>query len=156
MSNQDLRAEMICQVGLIVRDIDRAAQKFCEIFGFPKPPIIVTPGYERVKTTYEGQPSEATAKLAFFNTGQLQIELIEPDEKPSVWRDFLDQHGEGVHHIAFRVKDTERAVKHLAGYNVNVTQQGLYSDGSGMYTYLESTPQLAVVIELLQNFNEKG
>lgn len=156
MSNQDLKVEMICQVGFIVRDIDRAAQKFSEIFGFPKPPIIVTPGFERAKTKYDGQPSDATAKLAFFNTGQLQIELIEPDEKPSVWRDFLDQHGEGVHHIAFQVKDTEKVVQHLAGYDVDVVQQGLYSDGSGMYTYLDSSLQLGVSIELLQSFNEKG
>lgn len=152
MSHQDLNAEMICQVGFIVRDIDRAVQKFCEVFGFPKPEIVVTPGYERVKTTYEGQPSEATAKLAFFSTGQLQIELIEPDEKPSVWRDFLDQHGEGVHHIAFGVRDTERVAQYLAGHDVNVMQQGLYSDGSGMYTYLDSAPVLGVMLELLESF----
>jgi catechol 2,3-dioxygenase-like lactoylglutathione lyase family enzyme len=156
MSSQGLNADMICQVGFIVRDIERTAQKFCEVFGFPKPPIMVTPGYERAKTTYQGQPSDATAKLAFFNTGQLQIELIEPDEKPSVWRDFLDAHGEGVHHIAFRVPDTERATRYLDEHGIPVLQQGLYSDGSGMYTYVDSAPVLGVMLELLENFARKA
>ncbi len=155
MSSQNLNAEMICQVGFIVHNIERTARKFCEVFGFPEPPVIVTPGYERAKTTYQGQPSGATAKLAFFNTGQLQIELIEPDENPSVWRDFLDEHGEGVHHIAFRVKDTGQTTLYLADHNIPVLQQGLYSDGSGMYTYLDSAPVLGVMLELLENFAKK-
>ena len=152
MSNQELKSELICQVGFIVHDIESTAQKFCEVFGFPKPQIFSTPGYEQVKTTYMGQPSEATAKLAFFSAGQLQIELIEPDEKPSVWRDFLDQHGEGVHHIAFRVENTGKATDYLAQHDIGVLQQGLYSDASGMYTYLDSTPVLGVMLELLENY----
>jgi methylmalonyl-CoA/ethylmalonyl-CoA epimerase len=154
MSAKDINAEMICQVGFIVHDIESTAQKFCEIFGFPKPPIFSTPGYEQVKTTYKGEPSEATAKLAFFNTGQLQIELIEPDKTPSVWRDFLDEHGEGVHHIAFRVENTDKTTDYLAQHNIGVLQQGLYSDASGMYTYLDSIPKLGVMLELLENYKK--
>jgi methylmalonyl-CoA/ethylmalonyl-CoA epimerase len=86
MSHKDLKPETICQVGFIVRDIEHTAQKFCEVFGFPKPAMIVTPGHERSQTTCRGQPSEAAAKLVFFNAGQIQLELIEPDEKPSVAR----------------------------------------------------------------------
>ena len=152
MSSPDLKSELICQVGFIVHDIESTAQKFCEVFGFPKPQIFSTPGYEKVKTTYKGERSEATAKLAFFNTGQLQIELIEPDEKPSVWRDFLNEHGEGVHHIAFRVDDTNKTTDYLAQHDIGVLQQGLYSDASGMYTYLDSIPRLGVMLELLENY----
>jgi methylmalonyl-CoA/ethylmalonyl-CoA epimerase len=152
--DNNLNADMICQVGLIVHDIEHTADKFCEVFGFAKPRIFSTPGYEQVETTYQGQPSDATAKLAFFDAGQLQIELIEPDEKPSVWRDFLDKHGEGVHHIAFRVKDTGSAAQQLAEHNIPVLQQGLFSDRSGMYTYLDSAPVLGVMLELLENFEK--
>ena len=42
---------------------------------------IVTDGYDVALTEYNGQPSNATAKLAFFNVGDnVTIELIEPDE----------------------------------------------------------------------------
>ena len=78
--------------------------------------------------------------------------MIEPDEQPSVWRDYLNEHGESVHHIAFMVQDTENVVKYLAEYGIAVLQQGLYSDGTGVYTYVDSAPQLGVMLELLQAF----
>ena len=34
-------------------------------------------------------------------------------------------------------------------------QQGLFVDGSGMYTYVDSAPQLGVMVELLENFPKK-
>jgi len=143
---------IVCQVGLLVNDIEAAARRYCEVFGMEMPPIIETPGYAISKTTYHGEPCDATAKLAFFSMGQVQIELIEPDSQSSVWRDYLNAHGEGVHHIAFQVEDTDRTVEHLKEHGVNVLQQGLYSDASGMYTYVDSAPVLGVMLELLENF----
>src|SRR5882757_9694054 len=99
MNTPVLQPEMLCQVGFVVHDVAATAKKYADAFGFPLPPIIQTPGFDQARTTLNGEPSEATAKLAFFRTGQLVVELIEPDEKPSVWRDYLERNGEGVHHI---------------------------------------------------------
>jgi methylmalonyl-CoA/ethylmalonyl-CoA epimerase len=147
-----LKPEMLCQVGLVVHDIEATARKFADVFGLPMPNILETPGYDRSKTIIDGGPSEATAKLAFFQTGQMVVELIQPDEKSSVWRDFLDTHGEGLHHIAFRVEDTKATEQAMAAKGMKTLQQGLYVDGSGMYTYIDSGPQLGAIIELLENF----
>ena len=53
----------VCQVGLVVHDIQKTAQKYCEILGVEMPPILETKGFEISKTTYKGQDSDATAKL---------------------------------------------------------------------------------------------
>jgi len=45
--------------------------------------------------------------------------------------------------------------KHLEQFGIGVSQQGLYSDASGMYTYVDSAPALGVMLELLENFNRK-
>lgn len=142
----------ICQLGIVVRDIEHAIHYYCTLFDMPRPPIIETRGYADSKTTFRGKPSEATAKLAFFDFGQVQIELIQPDEKPSVWREFLTRCGNGAHHIAFQLKDTQKAVEYLARHNIQVIQQGLYADGSGMYTYMDSERKLGCMIELLENY----
>ncbi len=151
-ADKGLGTDKVIQVGIIVRDIERTVQRYCDVLGFERPPIQVTPGYQVVKTTYNGQPSDATAKLAFLSAGQLQIELIEPDEKPSVWRDFLDAHGDGAQHIAFPVQNTQRAVDYLARFGMPVSQQGLYGSLNGMYTYIDSQSQLGTTIELLESF----
>ncbi|HVO69980.1 MAG TPA: VOC family protein, partial [Aggregatilineaceae bacterium] len=64
----------------------------------------------------------------------------------------LNAHGEGVHHIAFQIEDTDRTAQHLKDHGIEVLQQGLYSDASGMYTYVDSEAVLGVMLELLQNF----
>ena len=68
------------------------------------------------------------------------------------WRACLDEHGESAHHIAFMVQDTEATMQHLRARGIDVLQQGLYSDASGMRTYVDRAPVLGVMVELLQSF----
>jgi catechol 2,3-dioxygenase-like lactoylglutathione lyase family enzyme len=151
-ADKGIGTDIVNQVGIIISDIETMAQRISDVLGIPKPPIFSTPGHEVVKTMYNGQPCYGTAKLAFFNLGQIQLELIEPDEKPSVWREFLERTGGGAHHIAFPIKDTKRVVEYLAQQGIPVTQQGFYGDLSGMYTYTDSEAQLGTTVELLESF----
>ncbi len=90
MSKQELGSNIVCQVGLIVRDIAKSAQAYSQVFGMPKPPVIITDEPDVAKTTYKGEPTNAQAKLAFFQMGQVSLELIEPIGGPSTWQEFLD------------------------------------------------------------------
>ena len=154
MSAQTLGTNIICQVGLIVRDIEKSAQAFSEVFGLPVPEIIITDTQEIAKTRYRGKPTDARAKLAFFDMGQVNLELIEPIGAPSTWQEHLDENGEGVHHIAFTITGTEQVVAFLETKGIGVVQQGQYT--GGMYTYVDSVPVLGVVLELLENFDTPG
>ena len=150
MDKRGLGTNVMCQVGLVVRDIERSIEAYSRVFGLPKPEIIVTDEPELAHTRFRGEPTDARAKLAFFQMGQVSLELIEPIGGPSTWREFLDQRGEGVHHIAFFVQDTDEAVGFLAGKDIGVVQRGDYT--GGRYTYLDSAPTLGVILELLENF----
>jgi catechol 2,3-dioxygenase-like lactoylglutathione lyase family enzyme len=150
MSEQGLGTNVICQVGLIVRDVERSAEAYSKVFGLPVPSVIVTDEAKFAQTMYRGEPTDARAKLAFFQMGQVSLELIEPIGGPSTWQEFLDEKGEGVHHIAFIVQGTDEVVAYLEGHGIDVVQQGRYT--GGMYTYVDSTPNLGVVLELLENF----
>jgi catechol 2,3-dioxygenase-like lactoylglutathione lyase family enzyme len=152
MSEPILNPQMIVQIGIVVHDIEASARHLCALFGCDMPPIRQTAGHAQAETTFNGQPSEATAKLAFFDAGQLQIELIQPDEQPSTWRNHLDDKGESVHHIAFKVRDTGETVQRLESLGIPMVQQGLFSNRDGVYTYLDSVPQIGVTLELLESF----
>lgn len=150
MDAQGIGTSIICQVGLIVRDIERSIEAYSQVFGLPKPEIVVTDEPEIAHTRFRGQPADARARLAFFEMGQVSLELIEPIGGPSTWREFLDDRGEGVHHIAFVVSDTDEVVKSLEGRGMGVIQQGDYA--GGRYTYVDSASALGVILELLENF----
>lgn len=148
-----LGTDILCQVGLVVRDIERSAEAYSRVLGLPKPAVVVTDEYNRARTTYRGQPTTARAKLAFFHLGQVALELIEPVGGPSTWQEFLDEKGEGVHHIAFVIEGTAHVIDFLQEQGIGLLQQGRYT--GGMYTYVDSAPALGVVLELLENFNQE-
>src|SRR2546425_976719 len=114
----------ICQVAIVVRDINRAAKNYADIFGVDVPKIITTDPENIAHTKYCGAPSQARAKLAFFQMGQVALELIEPIGEPSTWRDHLEQHGEGVHHVAFRTDDMQKTLSVLNHQGLATVQTG--------------------------------
>lgn len=150
MGDNSLGSKSVCQIGIVVRDIERSVQKYAEVFGVEPPPIILTEPQEKAHSRFRGNPTPAQARLAFLPLGQVTLELIEPVGGPSTWREFLDERGEGVHHIAFEIKDMETVVRQLAGHDIGVIQSGDYT--GGRYAYLDSSPALGTIIELLENF----
>ena len=153
MPDGTVGSRVICQVGVVVRDIERTARAWAELFGTDVPAIRMTAGRDEANTRYRGAPTDARAKLAFFDMGAVSLELIEPIDGPSTWREFLDAKGEGVHHIAFHIKDTDAVTAALKERGMSVAQQGDYTGGS--YTYVDSQNALGVVLELLEDLDKR-
>ncbi len=149
-----LGTNAVTQVGIIVKDIEITRQKYARFLGVPVPPIIDGGDYAITQTTVCGQPAPyANCQMAFFDAGpNLQIELIQPNEHKSTWRDFLDEHGEGVHHIAFAVKNTDEKIAACEELGIPCVQRGKYGSGTGEYTYLDARGDLKCFIELLENY----
>jgi len=63
--------------------------------------------------------SEAV-KTAFFSVGSQKIELLESTDPDGIIASFIEKRGEGIHHIAFAVKDIEAEIARLvnAGFKV--------------------------------------
>ena len=140
---------VITQIGILVNDIDKVSQAYADFFGVAKPNVIITDTVDVAETKYRGAPSEARAKLAFFDMGSLQLELIEPDQHPSTWRDHLNEHGEGPHHIAFAIEGMKEKITLLESKGFPLQQTGEYT--GGRYAYLDTFKELKVLIELLEN-----
>ncbi|TDF98729.1 VOC family protein [Paenibacillus piri] len=149
MEKNVLGTHVIAQIGILVRDIEKTCEAYAEFFGVENPGWSFTAPVEMARTEYRGERSEARAKLAFFKMGSLQLELIEPDEHPSTWREYLDEHGEGPHHIAFRIEGMKDKVMTLELNQMPLLQKGEYT--GGRYAYIDTLESLKVIIELLEN-----
>ena len=149
MNEPALGTTTVTQVGIIVRDIEAKARAWSEILGLPMPQIQITDTVDIARTEYEGEPTYARAKLAFFHMGQVDIELIEPVGEPSTWKDQLDRHGDSLHHIAFQVQGMKEKVAYLGSRGVPLVQRGEYT--GGRYAYVDGGEQLGCVLELLEN-----
>ncbi len=149
VQNGVLGTKVIAQIGILVNDIEAVSQAYADFFGVEKPAWSWTGTLEVAQTEFEGAPSEARSKLAFFDMGSLQLELIEPDQHPSTWRNYLNEHGEGPHHIAFIIDGMKEKVTLMESRNMPLVQKGEYT--GGRYAYMDTFKDLKILIELLEN-----
>lgn len=148
-----LGENLVVHIALVVRDIEKSSRAYADLFGAEVPKASLTDPLEKTNVRFRGKPTEARAKLAFLRLDNITIELIEPVGGPSTWQEFLEKKGEGVHHIAFRVKGMEENVAVLEKRGGKLIQGGDFTGGS--YAYLDMTGQLGVIIELLTSTSGK-
>ena len=144
-----LDSNTVVQIGIIVKDVEKTASAYAEVFGIPKPEVVPIAGDAFANTNYRGRPSTAQGKGVFFDLGPVQMELIEPTGTPSTWEEFLRIHGEGLHHIAFKTQDMGAAREFLASQRLETIQQGGW-DG-GQYAYVDCMNSLGLILELLHD-----
>jgi methylmalonyl-CoA epimerase len=151
-----INTNVITQVGFIVNNIEKSKKKWAGFFGVPVPPAVQAGDYNITQTKYKGKPApKAKCLMAFFDAGpNMQIELIQPNGEKSTWQDFLDKHGEGIHHIAFNVDGMEKVLKTCEKADIKCVQRGKYGDASGEYAYLGTTKDYNCVIELLESYKK--
>ncbi len=86
-------------IGIVVRDLDQALTLYQGVYGI-EPSLV-----------YESP--QARARIAFLPIGEFKIELIQPVDAESAAGRFLEKRGEGIHHIAFAVKDIDKCLSEL-------------------------------------------
>ena len=144
--------KQMMQVGIIVKDIEKSAKAWTSFLGNEEiPNISVATGSELNPTKFNGKPTDARAKLAFFKLDNITIELIEPIGGPSTWQEFLDTKGEGIHHIAFEINGMKNYIKNFEDNGIPLVQHGGWDTGE--YGYFDGSNGLALIIELLENYD---
>lgn len=142
-------------VAMMVHDLEAAVESWSRVLGAPPSVRHVTDPFEASRTEYKGAPTPARLKMALFNTGAFQIELGEPVslEEPSVWADHLNDRGDGLHHIGYRVEGMQRVIEAFEALGMPLVQRAEFE--GGRYAYLDSERSLGSMIELLE-FDHAG
>ncbi|MEN2766049.1 methylmalonyl-CoA epimerase [Ornithinibacillus xuwenensis] len=89
----------ISHIGIAVRSIDQALPFYTNTLG------LVLEGMEEVES--EG------VRIAFLKIGESRFELLEALEESSPIHKFIENKGEGIHHIALDVEDINTRIRHL-------------------------------------------
>jgi len=90
----------VCQNGYVVRDISSAMKFWTEVLRVG--PFFYIPQVKSDWFRYRGTDSAVEMSIALANSGDLQIELIQQrNDAPSMYLDFLREHGEGLQHMSY-------------------------------------------------------
>lgn len=139
----------IIQIALVVEDMDLAVDTWCALFGVERPTIQVRRSPGDGSEHYRGEVAKYGLKFAVIECPErgLVIELHEPDQSPSTFREFLDKHGNGVHHLGFEVGDQRDAiVTDLLGNGHAVRNLGYYPGSS--WTIIDCEASLGVNLNI--------
>jgi len=134
--------ERVDQIGVVVRNVDECIRTYEKIFG--EGTFVVIEG-EEPAVLADGREVMIKGKLAFAQLGPVQLELIEIKGGPSIHVDFLENNGEGIHHVGVYVPDYDERIEKFRKMGINVLQQG---KGMRRYAYLDTKP---VMLELIEN-----
>ncbi len=135
----------IRQNGYVVRDIHATMKRWIEILGIG--PWLYMEAIRPKDFLYKGQPSEPVMSIALANSGDLQVELIQPrNNAPTAYKDFLDAGHEGMHHVSSWPDNyDERMARHQAGGG-KVYQCGRI--GKTRFAYLQTEFHTGAVFEM--------
>ena len=85
--------------------------------------------------------------MAVIRLGSFVIELLEPDKRDSTFREYLDKHGQGVHHLGFEVGERRDViVSELEELGFDMRQIGFYPGSS--WTIVDSEDALGVNLNI--------
>jgi catechol 2,3-dioxygenase-like lactoylglutathione lyase family enzyme len=104
----------IDHVAIVVKDLHKTAENYWNILGIGPWDIYLWEAPLVYNRKYQGKPAWAREKIALAQVGAIRLELCQPVEGDSIMQDFLDEHGEGIHHMGFLVDDLDKTVEVLA------------------------------------------
>ncbi|HML46465.1 MAG TPA: VOC family protein [Clostridia bacterium] len=132
------------QIAICVPDVEKALDAWCDLLGIQERPGIRETSCEpKPALDYRGTTPCYAQKMAVIPCRErgFVLELMEVDENPSTFREFMNEHGVGVHHIGFQVGDKrDEVVAELKekGYALRTEQQ------QGTWTIVDTEARLGV------------
>jgi len=142
----------MAQVCILVPDLDKAVKNFYHTFGIG-PWHFYTYGKPLVKRmTRNGKPTEYKMKVALSYFGTMRLELIEPLEGDTVYKEFVEEHGYGVHHLGILTENMQESIQKAedAGIKMTMDGAGFGPDDDGHYAYLDTEDLISTTLELIE------
>ncbi|TQR15633.1 methylmalonyl-CoA epimerase [Psychrobacillus soli] len=101
--------EKVDHIGIAVKNIEDSLPYYTETLGLKLIHI-------------EEVPSEKV-RVAFIDSGNVKLELLQPIDETSAVHSFIEKKGEGIHHVAFGVTNIQQRLNELKEKGVRLIQE---------------------------------
>ncbi|MFT4698499.1 MAG: methylmalonyl-CoA/ethylmalonyl-CoA epimerase [Flavobacteriaceae bacterium] len=134
--------EKIEHLGIAVKDLKAANKVYESLFGY---------------THYKTETIESEGvRTSFFKCGDNKIELLEATTDDSPIAKFIEKRGEGIHHVAFAVKDINAEINRLKkeGFII-LNEKPKKGADNKLVVFIHPKSTNGVLIELCQEINNE-
>jgi len=128
--------EKIDHIGIAVKNLEKACDAFDKL-------DIKVAGKEVVE--------EQKVKVAFLPVDNSELELLESISPDGPISKFIEKKGEGIHHIAFKVKNIDKILEKLKKKGVRlIDEKARYGAGGAKIAFLHPKSTNGILIELCE------
>ncbi len=125
----------LVHIGIAVKNLEEGKALFCDVLGF--------------ELKGEKTLPERGVSVAFLETGNTNIELLEGLGEGSPISKFLERNGPGIHHLCFSVNGIDRILGELADSGVRLIDERARPGAEGHpVAFLHPKSTSGVLIEL--------
>jgi len=129
--------------GAVIDHLGIAVESIEEAIGFYRDQLGLKEG-PRETVEAEG------VRVSMLPVGESRIELLEASEPRSVIASFLDKRGEGLHHVALRVRDFEGTIGRLQAAGARLLNEPRRGAGGHLYVFVHPSSASGVLLELIK------
>lgn len=136
-----MKPSHIEHLGIAVNSLEEAIPFYEKILGTPCYSIEEVP--------------EQKVKTAFFMIGQTKIELLESTDPEGPIGKFLENKGQGVHHVAFAVEGLQATLEETEANGIRLIDKTPRKGAEGLnIAFLHPKSTFGVLMELCENPNK--
>ncbi|HWE57165.1 MAG TPA: VOC family protein [Acidimicrobiales bacterium] len=114
----------VVQTAWVSNDLTVAKTYLADVFGADHWTAFDAVEFGPESCVYQGRPADFVADIALTYVGDMQLELIRPVRGQSIYTEFLEASGPGLHHICFEVDDMPAALDRAGAAGIEVAQHG--------------------------------
>ena len=144
----EIKLDKFDQIGIVVNNIEKAAQMYRKLFNFKGNINIVE---QSATVNYKGKEATFNMKkiMQFFGGKQFEIVEVVDSTGPNLYSEFIADGNTGLHHLGIYTKNAEELIEQFKQQlNVDTAQVGKL--GKLTFTYLDTKDILGYYIELLE------
>lgn len=134
--------KQIDHIGIVVNNLEQSLRIYQKLF--------------RAKPDHFEVMEEHSVRIAFIPVGEVMLELLEPavSEKGHL-REFIEKHGEGVHHLAYRVDKIDEIVADLKKRGIKLRHENVRTGAGGSRIIFISSEETGnVLTELVETSDQ--
>jgi methylmalonyl-CoA/ethylmalonyl-CoA epimerase len=143
------RQLQISQIAVVVNDLQETMEQYTKLLGWGPWNVYRHEPPRLHDTVVRGEDIEYTMLGAETRVGEMGFELLQPLEGPSIYKEWLNRHGEGLHHVAVMLHDFDESTELKRRFDeigASVLMGGRIGETIEFY-YLDTEPSLKIILE---------
>ena len=133
-------------VGYVTKDLERSMEDLQKYFGLGPFKRMIPEYFNR---RYHGELEDFKIDIGLCRVGNMVYELIQILQGRTIYEDFMNEHGEGIHHLGYEISDL---TKWKEAYKQTGIEPIMGAERVGLRWAYFNTPR--IVVELLERSPE--